>query len=303
MIANTGIFGKHFDGDINDIFFDELIPYQTEYDKIVSPQKAPPGNHYTEAELSPLGQLQDIAEGAAVTFDLPVEGHEKTIYYTQSGLGFQVTKQMVRDDLFKNFQRMPRKLAKSAAYKRETEFFELFNTAFVATYHTAWDGLALCTSHTTLKSLDTIDNDLTPAALSETSLQAMFEYYDNLVDEAGMPAVMNPWKLVTGVANRWVVGRLQKQQFNIGSDDRDVMSTNPSNGLVAPWEPHLSRHMVDDDRFFLVAREHDMRYYWKEEAQLDSADDFFTGNALFKVIMEFACFTMDYRGICGNPGV
>jgi len=70
MIANTRVFGKHFDRDINDIFFDELVPYETEYDKIVTPQKAPPGNHYTEAELTPLGALQEIPEGNSVTFDL-----------------------------------------------------------------------------------------------------------------------------------------------------------------------------------------------------------------------------------------
>lgn len=302
MIANTKVFGKHFDRDINDIFFDEYVPYASEYDKIVTPVPAPPGNHYTEAELSPLGALQEIPEGAAVTFDLPVEGNEKTIYYTQFGLGFQITKQMVRDDLFRNFEKMPRKLAKSAAYKRDTEFFELFNTAFVSTYHTAWDGSAICASHTTLKSLDTIDNALVAAALSETALQAMYEYYDDLVDEAGMPLVLNPWKLVTDVNNRWIVGRLARQEMNIDSANRDLMTTNPANGFVSPWEPHLSRHMVDSDRYFLVAREHDMRFYWKEMAQLDSADDFYTGNALFKVIMEFAAFVMDYKGIVGNPG-
>jgi len=142
MIANTRIYGKHFDKDINDIFFDTLTPYPAEYTQIVTPQTAPAGNHYTEAELSPLGELQEIPEGGAVTFDLPVEGHEKSIYYTKFGLGFQVTPEMIKDDLFGNFKKMPQKLAKSAGYKRDTEFFELFNTAFVATYHTAWDGLA-----------------------------------------------------------------------------------------------------------------------------------------------------------------
>ena len=303
MIANTRIFGKHFDRDINKIFFDNYIPYETEYDKLVSPQKAPAGNHYTEAELSPLGALQEIPEGNAITFDLPVEGHEKTIYYTQYGLGFQITKQMLRDDLFGNFKKMPAKLAKSAAYKRETEFFELYNTAFVATYHTAWDGLALCSSsHATLKSIDTIDNEGTAAALSETTLQAAFEYYDNLKDEAGMPINMTPWKLVTSVSNRWLVGRLQKQQYNIGSGNRDLLTTNAANGFVNSWEPHLSRHFVDGNRWFLVAKEHDMRFYWKEEAQMESADDFYTSNALFKVIMEFACFSMDYKGVYGNSG-
>jgi hypothetical protein len=302
MIANTRIFGKHFDKDIGDIFFDTLIPYPTEYNQIVTPQAAPPGNHYTEAELSPLGELQEIPEGGAVTFDLPVEGHEKTIYYTKFGLGFQVTPEMVKDDLFGNFRNMPKKLAKSAAYKRDTEFFELFNTAFVATYHTAWDGLAICTTHYTLKSLDSIDNAGTAGALSETTLQAAFEYYDGLKDEAGMPLVMTPDMLVTSVANRWIVGRLQKQQFNIGSTNRDLLTVNPDTGLVAPWRPFLSRNMADANRWFLLSKEHDMRFYVKEDFALESADDFYTGAALFKCIGRFGCFVMDYKGIYGNPG-
>ena len=47
---------------------------------------APPGNHYTEAELSPFGALREIPEGTGVEFDAPVEGHKKVIYYTAFGL-------------------------------------------------------------------------------------------------------------------------------------------------------------------------------------------------------------------------
>ena len=302
-IANTGAFGNHFDADINDIFFDEYVDYGTEYDQIVTPQQAPAGNHYTESELTDLEPIAAIAEGAPVTFDSPIEGNKKTIYYSKFGRGFQITQEMVKDDLFRNFTQMPAKLAKSAAYKRETEFFDLFNTAFVTTNHTAWDALAICdNTRTTLKSGTAQDNDPTGAALSETTMQSAFEYFDGLVSGSGLPVTLTPWKLVTDVSNRWLVGRLNHQGFNIGSGNRDDMTTNAVNGYVQAWSPHLSRHMVDTDRWFLIAKEHDMRFYWKEQASLESQDDFATGNAMFKTIMRFACFVMDPKGIYGNAG-
>jgi len=117
-----------------------------------------------------------------------------------------------------------------------------------------------------------------------------------------MPLQMTPWKLVTSVANRWVVGRLAKQAFNIGSGNRDILTTNPESGLVEPWEPMLSRNMVDANRWFLISKEHDMRFYVKEDFAMESADDFYTGAALFKCIGRFGCFAMDYKGVFGNPG-
>ena len=304
-IANTAIYGNHFDDDISGIFFDGYIEAEKEFSKIAKVASAPAGHHYTESELSPLGELRDIDEGDAIQFDIPIEGHKKTIYYQKSGLGFQITKENVVDDLFGNFKQVPAKLGKSAAYKCEVEFFGLFNTAFVNTYHTAWDALPICdAAHTTLKSLEAQPNEPAVAgALSETTLQAAFEYYDTLVDEAGMPISMNgPFKLVTSVDNRWITSQLMRNEFNLGSGNRDFLTTNPENNMIEPWVIHLTRHMVDSDRWFLIAADHDMRFWWKEEYGLESMDDFYTGNALFKTVGRFAPFVMDYHGIYGNPG-
>ena len=53
MIGNTKIYGNHLDRDVNDIFFDEYATLQPEYTRYMKNADAPPGNHYTEAELSP----------------------------------------------------------------------------------------------------------------------------------------------------------------------------------------------------------------------------------------------------------
>lgn len=305
MITNTKVFPNHLDRDVSKIFFDQYLGTPSEYDRIAKVGQAPAGNHHTEAELSPLGNLRSIGEGEGVTFDFPVEGHKKTVYYEKFGLAFQITEEMLEDDLTGNFKGMPSKLGKAANMKREVEFWSLFNNGFDS--ETSWDGQYIFdTDHTTLKSGDTIDNDGTAASLSETSLQAAFEYFDGVgdgvKDEAGNPVLMTPKYLVVPSELRWTANQLMKNTMNIGSANRDLNTVSPSNDMVNPYELIVSRWLTDSNAWFLLAEEHDFRFWWKKQATIDSTDDWFTGNALFKVTMRFLPFVMDYKGAYGNEG-
>ncbi len=301
-IVNTKVFGKHLDGDISTIFFDDYATAPSEFDKIAKVQDAPPGNHYTEAELSPLGALIKIDEGQGVSFDLPVEGHEKTMYYYKYGLGFQITQEMMKDDLQRNFVKMPSKLAKSAAYKRETVFFDLFNSGF--TTHLAWDGqYVFDTDHSTLKSATTIANKpATAGSLSETTLQAGFEYFDTLVDEAGMPLDFDgPKILLAPTQLRYTAYRLMQTETKLGSANSDKNAMSVKNDAVA-YNLFISRYLTSSTAWFLLSPMHDFRFYWKDQANMESSDDFYTGNALFKVTMRFGVSVFDYKGAYGNAG-
>lgn len=301
-ITNTKVFGKHLDADISNIFFDDFATSPSEYDKIAKVSPAPAGNHLTEAELSPLGALKEIPEGTGVTFDLPVEGHEKTVYYTKYGLGFQITQEMMKDDLTGNFKKMPTKLAKSAAYKRETVFWNLFNTGF--TSELAWDGQYVFDSdHVTMKSGKTIANKPgTAGSLSETTLQAAFEYFDTLVDEAGMPLDFDgPKILVVPTQLRYTAYKLMNTLNKLGSMNNDINVMAPGNDYVN-YSLHVSRYLTSATGWFLLSPMHDFRFITKEDATLESSDDFYTGNALFKVTMRFACSVFDYKGAYGNAG-
>jgi hypothetical protein len=302
MITNTKVFGNHLDRDVNDIFFDSFAGTPTRYDSIAKIMNAPAGDHYTEAELSPLGNLRDLPQGTGIQFDNPVEGNKKTIYYNQYGLGFQITKQMYRDDLTGNFKRMPEKLAKSAALKPEVVFFDLFNNGF--TSELASDGqYVFDTDHVTLKSGETVANKPGVAgSLSETTLQAGFEYFDGVPDEAGNPLDFEPYLLVTNVGNRWIARRLNMQEFEPASPNRDVNLLNPSYSEVGSWQVLLSKYITSTTAWFLLSRQHDFRLYWKEKSTLESADDFYSGNALFKVTNEFGVAVFNYKGAYGNAG-
>jgi|10_taG_2_1085330.scaffolds.fasta_scaffold03119_3 hypothetical protein len=302
-IANTGAFGNSLDGDMNGIFFDEYEPYARDFESVAVIETAPPGNHYQESELSGFGHLVTKDEGDRVTFDLPEQGHAKTIYYTSYAKGFQITSEMYKDDLFQNFMKLPAKLAKSAAIKPDVVFFDtVFNNGFDTT--TGWDGqYVFDNDHDQLYTGNSSKSNIptTAGSLSETTLQAAYEYYWDLEDEAGLPIQLTPDMLLAPPELTWVVEKLRQSGLVVGSGNNDINTVNPGNSVVS-WTPFISRFLTDANAWFLLAEERDCRLYWKENAQMESADDFHTGNALFKVTMRFSAFVMDWKGMYGNAG-
>jgi len=306
-ISNRETFPKHFDRDIYKIFFDDYQMEPSLHDKIAKVTTLPRGRYYTEAELSGLGALREIKEGNPITYDKPEEGNEKKVEPTKFGLGFQVTEENMKDDLHQNFKKMPSMLAKSAAYKKETEFWDLFNNGFAT--HTAWDDLYIfyydATTHrTTLKSNDTQDNrPSTDVALSETPLQAAFEYFDGLYNADGLPiSSTNRRVLIVPTELRWTAKSLWKSEGPEQSADRNINTINPEN-MEEDWRPLVVRHLTSSTAWFLLDLGlQDMRFMKKDPIRMESADDFATGNALFKVTMRFTCACFNPIGGYGTSG-
>ena len=313
-IASTNVYPKHMDRSIQNIFFDGYSGIPSLFDKIATGSSlegprmrtvgAGSGGSWTEAELSGLGELREIKQGNPFAFDLPVEGHEKTLKPTKYGLGFQVTEEMVKDDVQRNFEKMPKMLAKSAAYKRETVFWDLFNNGFAT--HKAWDGnyIFMKTTRTTLKSKDNqFNNPTTDVALGETGLQAAFEYYDGLVNAAGIPITGGTkFVLLISKENRWTAQELWKDEGPHESADRNINTLDPKN-MKESWRPLVVPHLTSTTAWFLLSLDlHDFRFMWWDPIRMDSADDFATGNALFKVGCRFGVGCFDPMGAYGTDG-
>lgn len=303
-IANTKVFGNSLDKDMDKIFFDSYNEYQPLYTQFMKMETAPKGPSYTASELSPLSKLREINEGAGIEFDTPTEGNKKTIYYKQYALGFQVTRIMVDDDLFGNFKKMPSKLGKSANVTLETSCANLFNLGF--TSETAWDGQNLFdVDHVTIKGGNTIANEPTTAGdLTETTLQSAFEYFKSrsLVDEAGFPIFMNPEILLIPPELEHTAARLVKTLGYVGTNLNDINTLNPSNGVVPSLKIVVNPYLTSTTAFFVLSKERENYLYWKNKVEFTSADDFRTGNALFKAWMRYGVFGMNYKGMYGNPG-
>lgn len=321
-LANTKVFPKHFDRNIAKIFFDASRELPKEYSRIFKIEDAPPGRDYTEAELSDLGELLEISEGRGVEYDTPVEGNEKTRYYTKFGRGFQITEELYKDDLFGNFKKLPRALAKSGRNKIETVAWDVLNNGFSTSL--AWDGKALfANDHATLKSGTTIDN-LAAADLSTTSLQAAFDYFQTAVDSAGFPKLIKPKVLVVPSASAWIANDILKATGRVWDYTKPnsgiVAATlatggtegfpaaqadnlmNPKNGIVDDWSVFVCHYLDDTDSWFLLGDDYDLRILFKERIKMQSYDDFDTGSMKFKATTRFVAFANRFQEMYGSPG-
>jgi len=325
-IMNTRDFPKQLDRDVDKMFFDEYTRYPSMYEKLFEIENFPSGGKYSVATLSGLGALQTLAEGAGVAFDEAAEGNAKEVTPEEFGLAVQITRNMMEDDHHGKVKQLAQRLAHSANHRKELEAADVFINGNDSTKQTAYDGKALfANDHTTLKSGDTIDN-LATAALSETSLQAAFDYFNELVDEQGFPIVAKPKYLVVPTNLRWMAKRLKMQDGGItpldgssgtieydgstgmsssGNMSGNDMTTNPANGYVDDWQVAVWRYLDaslggDDNNWYLCGDVSDtLKYLWQRKATLESGDDFLTGSALFKLTMRLRAAAFNYRGIYG----
>ncbi len=304
MIANTRVYGYSLDKSMDKIFFDQYNEYSPLFAQYMKAETAPKGESYTASELSPLGVLREIGEGAGVSFDVPAQGNKKTIYYKQYALGFQITRLMVDDDLHGNFKKMPAKLAKSANMTLEISCANLFNNGFTA--EKSWDDKYIfATDHSTIKSGSTIKNKPDTAGdLTETTLQAAFEYFRSrqLVDEAGFPIFEVPEILMVPPELEHSANRIIKTLGYVGTNMNDINTLNPSSGVVPSVKILVNPYLTSSTAFFLLGKNREPFLYWKNKVEFTSADDFKTGNALFKAWMRYGVFAMNYKSMYGNAG-
>lgn len=295
-LASTKNFTKQLDLSIHNIWLDEYtsMAEKSLYQKYAKKMDPPPGKEIREAELSPLGELREINEGSGVDFDIPEEGNEKARTYSKYGLGFQLTEETLQDDVHGKIQKMPKMLGRSAAYKPETVFWDLFNSGFAT--HQSIDGQYIFSnSHSTLKTGETIDN-LTTSSLSETTLQAAFQYFDDMVDDAGLPLLMDGFVLLVPNELQWTAATLAKTSMKPGSMDNDINTVKDRGGWV--WDK--IRYLTSSTAWFMISvADHDFRIVWKKKTTMKSADDFNTDNRLYKVTNRFTAFCNKYRGCYG----
>jgi hypothetical protein len=321
---NRGAYPYQFDKEIAKMVYGKYADYPKEFDKIAKIATFPAGKTYTEAEISGLGSLRAMGEGEAISYDMPTEGHKKSIQTVKFGLGFQKTEEMTADELFAMSTKMSASLSKAAVQCAEQNFFNLFNSGWAAatTPVTAWDAVSVFSltgvGHYTLKSNTKITNGVA-SDLSQTALEAAFEYFDGLVDEAGMPLIAKPTTLLIPMGLKWVANDLSKSTGRVWDYSNRGMGyvtgttiasaannlqngVNPSSGIVDSWKIHASRYLTDTNGWYLLSDQADARFYWKKKPTMSSSSDFDTDNEMYKLVMRFAVGVFDYKGMYGSAG-
>ena len=315
-LVNRDRFPLQFERNITRMVKEGFNLYEPEYQMVARIMNAGRDRKYQMAQFTGLGQVREIPEGSAVEFDLPAEGHNHLIEFAKNGLGFQVTEEMAQDTLHPMMlSNLSTSLGEQHAYRQDLDFWRLFVNGDSTTYRTTWDGLApFANNHVTLKSGDTINN-VTNVSLTETSLQAAFDYYreGTLVSEEGIPLRIVPDMLIIGKGNHVTAYQLMNQMMGVtdvtqNSANMNDMTTNAENGYVAPYKMLGSKVLqqlitargITDAWFLIDSKMIEAFFLWKSRFRLESGEDFKTGNALFKGTQRYGHGWGDYKAMYGS---
>jgi len=302
-IAVTGGFSQLISRDYTRVAYKSYAKFKPLY-TIVAKMDTADGNYIKEGEVAGFGKFPEKGEGQAVDFQIPKQGNDKTQYFTEFELGFQITLVMWEDDLVGIMRRMPKELSKAAHWTREGEYWGLLNSGFVTTYNVALAGKELCSAiHTNIDGADegytTFSNLASAGSLSLASLQTGLDYFKKLKDDKGQPINERAKWLIIPPDLEWKAQELLLSPYKPGTGDNDINTVAASRtGLQYLVVPYLDSTTA----WFLLAAAHDLRFIWRRRYKFYSWDDNNSGNAIFKGSMRLAATFFDPRLCYGNAG-
>src|SRR3954464_3471998 len=130
----------------------------------------------TDFKMTDFGSLRLKGEGESIVYDDPISGPQQTYQPVRFALGYKITDEMRKNDLYGQVEKLERALIKSAVDLQEVTAAYVLNNAFGTTSAdgfkaTGFDGLQLCsTAHTRLdggatqRNRPSTDADLSPTA-------------------------------------------------------------------------------------------------------------------------------------------
>lgn len=286
------ILNKEFDG-----VYDQR---KDEYKQVFSVEDGIKRAYHEEPVLFGLGAAPELPDGQPVTYDEGGELYVKRYMYNVYGLAFALTRVLVEDgDHIRVGSTYSKHLAQSMTETEETVHANHLNRAFNALYQ-GGDGAALISaSHPVIGGSQS--NLLTPAALSQTSLEQALITIRQAQDSRGKKIRLTPRQLVISPANILQAEVLLKSVLRAGTSNNDI---NPvkSTGMIDKAVA-ISR-MTSSTAWFVQTDARDgMKSLWRRRIEKAMEGDFETDSMRYKSTMRFGSGWTDWRAMYGNAGV
>ncbi len=251
-----------------------------------------------EATLTPMGALQRKNQGSVLRLDSAQEAHKPTYVNLTYALGFAITKEMVNDGhAFKNAKRFVEMLRRGSRVTKEIVCASVLNNASSSSYlMTGGDAVALASaSHPTRVGLQS--NILSGGAdLSEAAIEALNVQIMNAVDNRNLRIGLMIDKLVINPAQKADAHRILNSNLRVASADNDANFLKDTavvrDVVVSPYLSSTTQWQVTT-----VGAVDGLKLKIRQDAEIDTDNDFMTKNGLYSVDMRLVAGWSDFRGV------
>lgn len=253
----------------------------------------------TDYQMTGLGSSAAIAEGEDVTYGDPISGSTKVYTHATNGLGYKITPEMVRHELYGQMTKMERSLMRALIDKQETDATSVLNNAFSTSYTGFTSGEALCsTSHARLDSGTAQANKpSTDVDLGITALQNAIIQFRSWKDDRGRPIRVTPKFLVIHMNDIMTARELLGTTLKPGTANNDINAIREE-GLAFVDTPYLT----DTDSWFMVGDEHDLNFIWDLRPTMSMDEEFDSDVIKRKGKQAYSYGFGSWVGIYGSSG-
>lgn len=254
-------------------------------------------------QVTPFGLAPVKAQGAPVTYDGEVQGAVNTYQHIAYALGYIVTYEELRDNLYKEVStRRAEGNAFSINQTIETVSAFLYNNAFTTTYYTSADGAALISTSHVSPLGGTYSNALSPAAdLEEASLEDICTQIMLAKNAAGNLINIMPRSLHIAPQEWWNANRVLKSVLQSNTANNNINVLKATNAF--PEGIKMNHYFTAPHAWFVRTNcPNGMTMFWRDEPEFDQDNDFDTKNAKAATYMRFSVGNTDPMGIYGSNG-
>jgi phage major head subunit gpT-like protein len=290
---------------LDTLIFQKFDPYPPQFSRVFRIMSSTRSIEQT-TQLSGLGTFSQIAEGAPMVYDQPVQGFDKTYQHDQFGLGFRATKVMVMNDKFAIVKKMATELGRGARETLELRVADHFNNGFSGSYLGPDSKALFADDHPLVKSGGTQKNELsTPADLDIVSLQLALTDFRKMVDSSGKKARVRPKTLIVPPELEFIASEILSGPHRSDTANRTVNAFRHRDNQFASFNNwHVWDYLTDTDAWFISGDkgETELRFYWREKPNAYHDIDFDTRAIKTAMWFQYSSGWSDFYGIYGSPG-
>lgn len=258
----------------------------------------------TDQNMTMFGGFQLKPEAQNISYDDWIIGNSKQYSPVRFALGYRVTYEMRKNDLYGQVDRLEGGLLDSARDTQEQTAALIFNNGFGTTdadgfTAAGFDGLALfSTAHTRLDGGTTQRNrPSTDVDLSVTGVQNAIVDIDNWVNHRGRPILFRPELLIINPDDQFTAKEI------LGSELKPGTANNELNALKdAGLSYMISHYLTDSDAWFIKCDQHDVNWIWSEQPHGEMDEDFDADIIKRKVTYGQVCGHGEWFGYYGSQG-
>lgn len=301
-VINTGSHPKLLWPGVHATWGQIYAEHPTEYTDLYQIEDS--GKAYEEdVQVTGFGLAPLKAEGASGTYDSEVQGIITRYVHLAYSLGYIVTYEELRDNLYEEVaMRRAKANAFSVNQTIENVGAFLYNNAFVTTYFTTGDGVALISTAHTQATGGTYSNALSPAAdLSEAALEDLSIQVMGTTTDRGLLINIMPMSLHVPRQEWYNANRIMKSVLQSGTANNDINVLKATNAF--PGGIRLNHYFTAPHAWFVRTNcPNGMTMFWRDRPDFAQDNDFDTKNAKALCYMRFSVGCTDPRGIFASNG-